>query len=96
MTHIPIPIIIVGQPKAGTSSLFAWLAQHEQICASNIKETRFFIDSEYPLSHSNKKDISIDNYLKFFETSGQKFILEATPDYLYNKTPLNLHSISKM
>jgi hypothetical protein len=35
-------LIIAGAQKAGTSSLFWYLAQHPQICASDRKELRYF------------------------------------------------------
>lgn len=89
----PIPIIIVGQPKAGTSSLFNWLSKHDQICGSNVKETRFFIDNDYPLKNSNKSSLTVENYLKYFDIQDHKYILEATPDYLYNELTLGLHSL---
>ena len=43
-------LIIGGASKAGTTSMFSYLAEHPQICASHAKETRFFLDSDYPLS----------------------------------------------
>ncbi len=38
--------IIVGAMKAGTSSLFAHLAQHSQVCPSTPKEPNFFANDE--------------------------------------------------
>jgi len=43
-------LIIAGQPKAGTTSLFDWMAQHPEITPSRLKETRFFLDPDYPLN----------------------------------------------
>ena len=42
-------LIIAGASKAGTTSVFNYLANHPQICASVAKETRFFLDLDYPL-----------------------------------------------
>jgi len=42
-------LIIGGTSKAGTTSLYTYLADHPQICPSALKETRFFLDSDYPL-----------------------------------------------
>ena len=42
-------LIIGGTTKAGTTSLHAYLSDHPQVCASSIKETRFFLDRDYPL-----------------------------------------------
>ena len=51
-----------------------------------MKETRFFLDSEYPLpSKFNIGRHSIEKYYTFFDFSNEKIMLEATPDYLYGK-----------
>ena len=34
--------IIAGVNKCGTTSVFRYLADHPDVCASSIKETRFF------------------------------------------------------
>jgi hypothetical protein len=34
--------IIAGTNKAGTTSLFRYLSDHPEVCASNIKEISFF------------------------------------------------------
>ncbi|MBR8830901.1 MAG: hypothetical protein N5P05_000175 [Chroococcopsis gigantea SAG 12.99] len=40
--------MIIGAPKAGTTSLYAYLCQHPQICMSSRKETQFFaLDEKY-------------------------------------------------
>lgn len=77
-------LIIAGQPKAGTTSLFRWLAQHEDICASTFKETRFFLDRDYPLPRNITSD-AIADYLASFPDRSRPVLLEATPDYLYNE-----------
>lgn len=41
--------IIGGGSKAGTTSVFNYLADHPEICAADAKETRFFLDADYPL-----------------------------------------------
>ena len=35
-------LVIVGVPKAGTGSLFAYLAQHPDVCGSDEKEIGYF------------------------------------------------------
>lgn len=82
-------LIIGGASKAGTTSVFNYLTAHPQINASTAKETRFFLDEEYPLPsrrHSPGYDINL--YLPFFDNEkGSDRIcwkLEATPDYLYS------------
>lgn len=77
-------LIIGGAPKAGTTSLYRYLADHPDVCASSIKETRFFLDAEYPLpSASRYDDENLQDYNAFFQGRG-RLRVEATPDYLYS------------
>jgi hypothetical protein len=85
-------LIVGGASKAGTTSLFNYLATHPQICASRAKETRFFLDADYPLSSELRYDRDGPSaYLSFYD-SGRKgdWRLEATPDYLYSKNAARL------
>ena len=88
-------LIIGGTSKAATTSIFNYLAKHPQICPS-IKETRFFLDPDYPLpSEQRYRGNNPEAYLSFFGSeegfSRDKWRLEATPDYLYSEnTP---HSV---
>lgn len=84
-------LIIIGQPKAGTTSLFKWLASHPDVCPSTYKEARFFLDENYPLPRPLAYDGSnISDYMKLFPCEGKAVYLEASPDYLYNKTPIKV------
>ena len=83
-------LIIGGASKAGTTSMFSYLAGHPQICASEAKETRFFLDSDYPLSSPSRCEKNGKNaYLSFFNCDesrrAEDWRLEATPDYLYSR-----------
>ena len=81
-------LIIGGTSKAGTTSLFKYLSDHSQICPSSIKETRFFLDSDYPLPSKTRFSEDLTGYASFFSTnlsSPENVLLEATPDYLYSK-----------
>ena len=72
-------LFVAGVPKAGTTSLFHYLALHPDIFPSNRKEPGFF--------HPFKiKDMAanLEAYKKFFVGySGQKYAIEATPGYFY-------------
>lgn len=82
-------LFIVGQPKAGTSSLFKWLLKHPDICGSSLKEARFFLDHSYPLERPFVYDGSnLDEYMRFFEKPDNSVLMDATPDYLYNQNAL--------
>jgi len=84
--------IIAGTTRAGTTSLFSYFKKHPQVCAANIKETRFFLDAEYPLPSKYRFEDNLDKYDEFFgHCSDRKFRMEATPDYLYSPaTPLKI------
>lgn len=87
-------LIIAGQPKAGTSSLFEWVRQHPKVCASRLKEARFFLDELYPLRRPlcfNGKNL--DEYFDLFDCPEREVLLEASPDYIYGETPLKIANL---
>ena len=87
-------LIIAGQPKAGTTSLFDWLAVHPDICPSQLKETRFFLDSRYPLQRPCSFDTDgWAEYSELFPGSAGKVWLDATPDAMYSKTILDAAAV---
>lgn len=80
-------LIIGGTTKAATTSLFNYLAAHPKVCASSLKETRFFIDIDYPeLPLNSHWTDGYEKYEIFFrKVSGNENLkLEASPDYLYS------------
>lgn len=88
-------LVIAGAPKCGSTSLFDWLAAHPGVCASSVKETYFLMDEGYPLfrPENNFHKNGIEGYGAFFahctqSAEGKQLLLEATPDYLYQKTAL--------
>ena len=72
---------IVGAPKAGTTSLYAYLKETKDIYMSPVKEPRYFqirIPESYLPRISDKA-----KYLKLFrKVTDEKAIGEATPTYL--------------
>jgi len=66
-------LIIAGSNKAGTTSLFHYLAGHPEVAPSRVKELRYFL----------KEDSQLESYLSHFSTVEQTAItLEASPQYL--------------
>ena len=67
--------IIAGTNKAGTTSLFRYLADHPHVCGSRVKETCFFMGAE-------PRDLTA--YSGLFSHCGQeaRVRIEATPGYL--------------
>jgi hypothetical protein len=78
-------LIIAGTTKAGTTSLFLYLADHPDICGSSVKETGFFLDDSYPQRTKYRLADGLDKYEAYFNECAQRpFRLDATPDYLYS------------
>jgi hypothetical protein len=76
-------LLIVGVPKAGTTSLFGYLEQHPDICGSDEKEIGYF-NYFHPLAKGDRPRPSIETYKAHFaHCSGQRYALEATPSYAY-------------
>ena len=79
-------LIIGGATKAATTSLFEYLAAHPSISPSSRKETRFFLDTDYPLKSDSRFSDGLPEYDKYFHDNPQSiYRVEATPDYLFSK-----------
>jgi len=89
-------LFIGGTTKAGTTSLFNYLADHPEICGSIIKETGFFLDNDYPFPYFkewNYQDGISKFNIYFSECVQENVRLEATPTYLYSPgTPERISS----
>jgi len=74
----PLPnLVIAGVAKAGTTSLFRYLAQHPEVCPSSVKEARYFTALRYgePLA-------PVADYARLFASCrGETYRMEATPGY---------------
>ena len=66
-------IVVIGSMKAGTTSLFRYLASHPDVVPSSVKETNFFTTDE----DFNK---GLDWYRSLFRQAGRSAI-EASPNY---------------
>jgi Sulfotransferase family len=80
MAEFRLPnLVIAGVPKAGTTSLFDYLAQHPDVCPSDVKETRFFD----PLRFGEALP-AVETYAAHFRHwRDERYALEATPTYFY-------------
>ena len=88
-------VVIAGAPRCGTTSLFAWLVAHPDVCGSNVKEPCYLLDPDDPLfkKKSNFRDHGLDGYRSYFEGCrgmDAKVVLEATPVYIYQRTALQV------
>ncbi len=74
-------LVIAGVHKAGTTSLYTYLAKHPEICPSFKKEIGFFL----PLMFDQGMP-PIEEYASYFRhCENQRFRLEASPSYFYGK-----------
>lgn len=87
-----VPILfLAGVPKAGTSSLFSWLADHPQVQGSREKESCFFAD---PDSHvfcpAFNAGQGIERLEEAFAPTNveTRLRVEGTPSTIYSRTAL--------
>jgi len=82
--------LVVGAAKSGTTSLFHYLNQHQEIFIPKKKECRFF--SNMPKGSQGPGDkrldptivTDLDEYCALFESAGNKRAIgDVSPDYLY-------------
>jgi len=88
-------LFIVGAPKAGTSSLYVYLAHIPGIFMSQVKEPNYFSRKTIP-DHSRVKPIrDKSKYLGLFKkVKDEKIIGEASPSYLSDpEAPKLIHDI---
>ncbi|MGI9328393.1 MAG: sulfotransferase [Pseudomonadales bacterium] len=86
-------VIILGAPKAGTTSTHMWLTDHPDVAGPKVKETEYFVDKN---SHAYNPDSNYHNqgvagYERFFESNGPsvpRVVMEAGPDYMYQQIAL--------
>jgi len=72
-------LFVAGVPKAGTTSLFHYLALHPDVFPSSRKEPGYF----HPFK-IKEMDKNLEAYKKLFAGhSGQRYVIEATPGYFY-------------
>ena len=70
-------LVVAGVPKAGTTSLYAYLAQHPDVFAPKTKEIYYFNNF-----NENKELKDISEYKKhFLERGTEKYAIDATPNY---------------
>jgi Sulfotransferase family len=79
---------IIGAPKAGTTSLAAWLADHPQVFFSTPKEPYYWA-SDYPNLRAHYGFATLDAYAGLFsreETRHATHRAEGSTVYLYSET----------
>lgn len=81
MNDRPLPnLLLAGVAKSGTTSLFWYLAQHPDICASKVKELHYFT----PLRDPNATLPSLDEYASHFQhCAAARYRMEGSPSYAF-------------
>ena len=79
--------LIIGDSKAGSTSLYSYLRQHPEVyMPSELKELRYFAfdkDNSYQVRAGSTHVRNLTDYLAYFENCGNaKAIGEASPNYL--------------
>lgn len=79
MSKLP-NLLIGGVPKAGTTSLFTYLADHPAVCGTGRKEVNHFL----PTIHGHPAP-ALSEYDDYFSHCGEtsSHLLEASPRYLF-------------
>lgn len=90
-------VIVGGAPRSGTTSMYRYLASHPDACASAIKETRYFLDPDYPLPSGPRFDghnlAEYERYFAHCNESRRLVRVEASPDYLYSRNALRIAEV---
>jgi hypothetical protein len=78
--------LIIGDVKAGTTSLYSYLRQHPDIYMPELKELRYFAydaENPYHVRSQNYGVRDLEDYLHFFAQCGNEHAIgEASPNYL--------------
>ena len=76
----PLPnFFIVGAPKAGTTALYSYLAQHPDVFMSRLKEPQFFAGD---ICGNQRNVTTLSEYLHLFEDAHALAVGEASTCYL--------------
>jgi hypothetical protein len=88
MTEGRLPnLLVIGVPKAGTGSLFGYLAQHPDICPADEKEVGYF--NYYNPQRGQGPVPPLSEYRRHFAHCGDaRYAFEATPTYSYGGRPV--------
>ena len=79
--------LVVGVPKAGTGSLFAYLTQHPDVCGADEKEVGYF--NFFNPRRKQGAPPPLDAYRAHFaHCTGERYAVEATPTYSYGGRPV--------
>ena len=78
---MPLPnTILIGVQKAGTSTLYDWIAQHPEVCGNiSVKDFPFFINDKFYKNGLNHLSEIFSSYY-----TDEKIILHGNVQYFFN------------
>jgi len=80
-------LFIIGYPKCGTTSLFAYLTKHPGFCGSCVKEPNFFSKREF-----KREAYDLFKYSEYFaHCEGQRFRFEGSVSNIYGGRDLAIY-----
>jgi len=75
-------LVLPGPGRAGTTSLFWYLAQHPEICHSSIKETHYFTPLSEAEDGASGRLRPASDYRRYFHRyAGERYLMESSPRY---------------
>ena len=92
-TNFMLPnFLIAGVSRCGTTSLYNYLKQHPEVSFPDLKEPRYFSSYNLRFPQAGPGDFSVDkkliksfdNYENLYSTLENKFVGDASSEYLYN------------
>ena len=76
-------LFILGAPKCGTTSVAAWLGEHQDVFLSNPKEPNYFSHGEFLPDRVSHIEYTLADYESLFaEANNSKVIMEASTNYM--------------
>lgn len=84
--------LIAGVSRCGTTSIYNYLKQHPEISFPELKEPRYFSSYKLRLPQSGPGDFSVDkklitsfdSYNSLYKSLNNKFVGDASSEYVYN------------
>ncbi len=77
--------LIIGAKKAGTTSLYSYMCQHENVASAYRKETNFFDQFFHYGSNWYRSFFPMKPYMAYAKARGKSLLTgEATPEYLFD------------
>jgi hypothetical protein len=77
-------LLLAGMGRAGSSSMFWYLSQHPDVCASRVKEPRYFLPLSEADSDAEGVCPPIHEYTQLFKhCRSQSYRMEGTPHYFH-------------